>query len=94
MKSIVLIGELPCTLAQHLFLITVCFIVKSDSGYDYLSVEEKECLMFLEETLESLDTEADSGVSADDGETTELSKHPRTWPTRDVPKGKVCEVSK
>ncbi|KAJ6659919.1 hypothetical protein lerEdw1_018375 [Lerista edwardsae] len=58
----------------------------SDSGYDYLSVEEKECLMFLEETLESLDTEADSGVSADDGETAEPSKHPRTWPTRDVPK--------
>lgn len=58
----------------------------SDSGYDYLSVEEKECLMFLEETLDSLDTEADSGVSADDGETAEPSKHPRTWPTRDIPK--------
>nr|XP_003224062.1 PREDICTED: specifically androgen-regulated gene protein [Anolis carolinensis]XP_008113875.1 PREDICTED: specifically androgen-regulated gene protein [Anolis carolinensis]XP_008113876.1 PREDICTED: specifically androgen-regulated gene protein [Anolis carolinensis]XP_016850963.1 PREDICTED: specifically androgen-regulated gene protein [Anolis carolinensis]XP_016850964.1 PREDICTED: specifically androgen-regulated gene protein [Anolis carolinensis] len=56
----------------------------NDSGYDYLSVEEKECLMFLEETLDSLDAEADSGLSTDGAET---SKHPRTWPTRDVPKG-------
>ncbi|XP_044302425.1 specifically androgen-regulated gene protein isoform X2 [Varanus komodoensis] len=59
---------------------------KSDSGYDYLSVEEKECLMFLEETLDSLDTEADSGLSTDEADTTEPSKHPRTWPTRDIPK--------
>ncbi|XP_062975511.1 specifically androgen-regulated gene protein [Elgaria multicarinata webbii] len=58
----------------------------SDSGYDYLSVEEKECLMFLEETLDSLDTEADSGLSTDEAETAESSKHPRTWPTRDVPR--------
>ncbi|XP_034979119.2 specifically androgen-regulated gene protein [Zootoca vivipara] len=59
---------------------------KSDSGYDYLSVAEKECLMFLEETLDSLDTEGDSGVSTDEAETAESSKHPRTWPMRDVPK--------
>ncbi|XP_042321888.1 specifically androgen-regulated gene protein [Sceloporus undulatus] len=59
----------------------------NDSGYDYLSVEEKECLMFLEETLDSLDTEADSGLSADETGTAESSKHPRTWPSRDVPKG-------
>ncbi|XP_063153537.1 specifically androgen-regulated gene protein [Candoia aspera] len=58
----------------------------SDSGYDYLSVEEKECLMFLEETLHSLDTEADSGISVDEAEAVEPSKLPRTWPTRDVPK--------
>ncbi|XP_061488070.1 specifically androgen-regulated gene protein isoform X2 [Rhineura floridana] len=58
----------------------------SDSGYDYLSVEEKECLMFLEETLDSLDAEADSGLSTDEAETVEPSKHPRTWPTRYVPK--------
>ncbi|XP_063274244.1 specifically androgen-regulated gene protein [Prinia subflava] len=36
---------------------------RSDSSYDYLSVEEKECLLFLEETIGSLDTEGDSGVS-------------------------------
>ncbi|KAG8132046.1 hypothetical protein E2320_009922 [Naja naja] len=58
----------------------------SDSGFDYLTVEEKECLMFLEETLHSLDAEADSGLSTDDAEAVEPSKLPRTWPTRDVPK--------
>ncbi|KAM6457087.1 specifically androgen-regulated gene protein isoform 1-T4 [Liasis olivaceus] len=58
----------------------------SGSGYDYLSVEEKECLMFLEETLHSLDTEADSGLSTDETEAVEPSKLPRTWPTRDIPK--------
>ncbi|XP_032648437.1 specifically androgen-regulated gene protein isoform X1 [Chelonoidis abingdonii] len=56
----------------------------SDNSYDYLSVEEKECLMFLEETIDSLDTEADSGVSADEIDYAERSKLPRTWPKRDV----------
>ncbi|XP_034623002.1 specifically androgen-regulated gene protein [Trachemys scripta elegans] len=56
----------------------------SDNSYDYLSVEEKECLMFLEETIDSLDTEADSGVSADEINYAERSKLPRTWPKRDV----------
>lgn len=71
------------------------FVSKSDGGFDYLTVEEKECLMFLEETLHSLDAEADSGVSADEAEAVELSKLPRTWPTRDVPKGKFvnCVMS-
>ncbi|XP_026532553.1 specifically androgen-regulated gene protein [Notechis scutatus] len=58
----------------------------SNSGFDYLTVEEKECLMFLEETLHSLDAEADNGLSPDDAEAVEPSKLPRTWPTRDVPK--------
>ncbi|XP_074833679.1 specifically androgen-regulated gene protein [Carettochelys insculpta] len=59
----------------------------SDNSYDYLSVEEKECLLFLEETLESLDAEDDSGVSADETDSAERSKLPRTWPKRgDVPK--------
>ncbi|XP_070601662.1 specifically androgen-regulated gene protein [Erythrolamprus reginae] len=56
------------------------------SDSDYLTVEEKECLMFLEETLHSLDAEADSGLSTDEAEAAEVSKLPRTWPTRDVPK--------
>uniref|UniRef100_A0A8C8S6L3 Ubiquitin thioesterase OTU1 n=1 Tax=Pelusios castaneus TaxID=367368 RepID=A0A8C8S6L3_9SAUR len=56
----------------------------SDNNYDYLSVEEKECLMFLEETIESLDTEGDSGVSADETDYAEHSNLPRTWPKRDV----------
>ncbi|KFV05943.1 Specifically androgen-regulated gene protein, partial [Pterocles gutturalis] len=56
---------------------------RSDNSYDYLSVEEKECLMFLEETIGSLDTEADSGVSTDDTDYVEPSKPPGMWPRRD-----------
>ncbi|KAM6311000.1 specifically androgen-regulated gene protein [Podargus strigoides] len=55
---------------------------RSDNSYDYLSVEEKECLMFLEETIGSLDAEADSGVSTDETDYMEPSKL-RTWPKRD-----------
>ncbi|XP_065505683.1 specifically androgen-regulated gene protein [Caloenas nicobarica] len=55
----------------------------SDNSYDYLSVEEKECLMFLEETIGSLDAEADSGVSTDETDSVEPSKLPGTWPKRD-----------
>ncbi|NXD27498.1 SARG protein, partial [Spelaeornis formosus] len=52
---------------------------RSDNSYDYLSVEEKECLMFLEETIGSLDAEGDSGVSTDDTDSGEPSK-PRRGP--------------
>ncbi|XP_072308300.1 uncharacterized protein [Eucyclogobius newberryi] len=38
----------------------------SDDSLEYLSAEEKACLMFLEETIDSLDTEDDSGLSNDD----------------------------
>ncbi|NWY15796.1 SARG protein, partial [Aphelocoma coerulescens] len=58
---------------------------RSDNSYDYLSVEEKECLMFLEETIGSLDAEGDSGVSTDDTDYGEPSK-PRKGP---VPRGKL-----
>ncbi|NXG64439.1 SARG protein, partial [Hemiprocne comata] len=62
---------------------------QSDNSFDYLSVEEKECLMFLEETIGSLDAEADSGVSTDETDYTEPSKLPGTWPKRDsVPQEK------
>ncbi|XP_040391558.1 specifically androgen-regulated gene protein isoform X2 [Cygnus olor] len=54
---------------------------RSDNSYDYLSVEEKECLMFLEETIGSLDAEADSGVSTDD---TDYAEPPRPRPKRDA----------
>lgn len=57
---------------------------RSDNSYDYLSVEEKECLMFLEETIGSLDAEGDSGVSTDDTDYGEPPK-PRKGPMpRDV----------
>ncbi|XP_068275569.1 specifically androgen-regulated gene protein [Nyctibius grandis] len=56
---------------------------RSDNSYDYLSVEEKECLMFLEETIGSLDAEADSGVSTDETDYVEPSNLPGTWHKRD-----------
>ncbi|XP_062365616.1 specifically androgen-regulated gene protein [Cinclus cinclus] len=57
---------------------------RSDNSYDYLSVEEKECLMFLEETIGSLDAEGDSGVSTDDTDSGE-PPNPRKGPMpRDV----------
>lgn len=40
----------------------------SDDSLEHLSAEEKACLMFLEETIESLDTEEDSGLSNDEPE--------------------------
>lgn len=40
----------------------------SDDSLEYLSAEEKACLMFLEETIESLDTEEDSGLSNDESD--------------------------
>ncbi|NXM26086.1 SARG protein, partial [Oxyruncus cristatus] len=63
---------------------------RSDNSYDYLSVEEKECLMFLEETIGSLDAEADSGVSTDETGCAEPSKLPGMWPKKDpVGQGKL-----
>ncbi|XP_072553062.1 uncharacterized protein [Salminus brasiliensis] len=38
----------------------------SDDSMEYLSAEERACLMFLEETIESLEAEDDSGVSNDE----------------------------
>ncbi|XP_045154073.1 specifically androgen-regulated gene protein [Echinops telfairi] len=58
----------------------------SDSSYDFLSAAEKECLLFLEETIGSLDTEADSGLSTDESEpatTPQASRAPP--PTQPAP---------
>ncbi|KAF7207627.1 specifically androgen-regulated gene protein [Nothobranchius furzeri] len=38
----------------------------SDDSLEHLSAEEKACLMFLEETIDSLDIEEDSGLSNDE----------------------------
>uniref|UniRef100_A0A8C2WEN5 Zgc:158258 n=1 Tax=Cyclopterus lumpus TaxID=8103 RepID=A0A8C2WEN5_CYCLU len=40
--------------------------VFSDDSMEHLSAEEKACLMFLEETIESLENEEDSGLSNDE----------------------------
>lgn len=42
------------------------YVFQSDDSLEHLSAEEKACLMFLEETIESLDTEEDSGLSNDE----------------------------
>lgn len=44
------------------------YVLQSDDSLEYLSAEEKACLMFLEETIESLDTEEDSGLSNDESD--------------------------
>lgn len=38
----------------------------SDNSLEHLSAEERACLMFLEETIESLEVEEDSGLSNDE----------------------------
>ncbi|TRY57404.1 hypothetical protein DNTS_026600 [Danionella cerebrum] len=38
----------------------------SDENLEYLSAEEKACLMYLEETIQSLDTEDDSALTNDE----------------------------
>ncbi|XP_057582465.1 specifically androgen-regulated gene protein isoform X2 [Hippopotamus amphibius kiboko] len=65
----------------------------SDSSYDFLSAEEKECLLFLEETIGSLDTEADSGLSTDESEQATTPRGPRALPTtQPVPQGHPKET--
>ncbi|XP_031294527.2 specifically androgen-regulated gene protein isoform X1 [Camelus dromedarius] len=66
----------------------------SDSSYDFLSAEEKECLLFLEETIGSLDTEADSGLSTDESEQATNPRGPRALPlTQPAPQGHPEETT-
>ncbi|KAL6483636.1 hypothetical protein MHYP_G00085080 [Metynnis hypsauchen] len=48
----------------------------SDDSMEHLSAEERACLMFLEETIESLEAEDDSGISNDEHD--RLSRSPLT----------------
>ena len=43
-------------------------LLQSDDSLEHLSAEERACLLFLEETIESLDNEDDSGLSNDEPE--------------------------
>lgn len=62
--------------------------LQTDS-YDFLSAEEKECLLFLEETIGSLDTEADSGLSTEESEQDPTPQSPRALPLlQPAPQGK------
>ncbi|XP_055458356.1 specifically androgen-regulated gene protein isoform X2 [Psammomys obesus] len=61
----------------------------SDSSYDFLSAEEKECLLFLEKTIGSLEAEADSGLSTDESEPATSPRSFRAPPsTQRAPQGK------
>lgn len=86
---------IPRQIKAHLQFLSVLFFFfpfssQSDNSYDYLSVEEKECLMFLEETIGSLDAGADSGVSTDETDYAEASRLPRARLKRDsTPQGKL-----
>lgn len=53
----------------------------TDSSYDFLSAEEKACLLFLEETIGSLDTEVDSGLSTNESEQVVTPQGPPALPT-------------
>ncbi|XP_035301667.1 specifically androgen-regulated gene protein isoform X1 [Cricetulus griseus] len=60
----------------------------SDSSYDFLSAEEKECLLFLEKTIGSLEAEADSGLSTDESEPATSPRSFRALPiTQQAPQG-------
>lgn len=63
---------------------------QSDSSYDFLSAEEKECLLFLEKTIGSLEAEADSGLSTDESEPATSPRSFRALPTttQQAPQGK------
>ena len=64
--------------------------LQSDSSYDFLSAEEKECLLFLEETIGSLDAEADSGLSTSESEQATTPQGPRALAlTQAAPQGKT-----
>ncbi|KAM4699314.1 specifically androgen-regulated gene protein [Discoglossus pictus] len=57
----------------------------SGDSYDHLSAEERECLMFLEETIDSLENEADSGLSNDEFEIGEKSPSLPNTDTMKIP---------
>lgn len=42
--------------------------VQSEDSMEHLSAEERACLMYLEETIEALEVQEDSGLSNDEPE--------------------------
>lgn len=65
------------------------FSQQGDNSYDFLSAEEKECLLFLEKTIGSLEAEADSGLSTEESEPATSPQSFRTpLLTQQTPQGK------
>ncbi|XP_072419741.1 uncharacterized protein [Chiloscyllium punctatum] len=56
----------------------------NDEYLDYLSAEERECLMFLEETIDALDIEDNNGLSTDELEQTKHSTKTESVPERPI----------
>ncbi|XP_008412432.1 specifically androgen-regulated gene protein-like isoform X2 [Poecilia reticulata] len=50
----------------HAYVTHVVDLKESEDSMEYLSAEEKACLMFLEETIEALEVQEDSGLSNDE----------------------------
>lgn len=50
-----------CNIFQSLL-----FCVQSEDSMEHLSAEERACLMYLEETIEALEVQEDSGLSNDE----------------------------
>lgn len=54
-----------------MWYISKCFIfsLQSEDSMEHLSPEERACLMYLEETIEALELQEDSGISNDESDT-------------------------
>lgn len=66
----------------------------SDGIYDFLSAEEKACLLFLEAAIGSLDTETDSGLSTDESEPVTTPQGLQVLPqSQPAPKGHPKETT-
>ncbi|KAK7933340.1 hypothetical protein WMY93_004236 [Mugilogobius chulae] len=61
----------------------------SEDSMEHLSAEEKACLMYLEETIESLDLQEDSGFSNDEPDSANLRR--KHGGSETLPEPAVCE---
>ncbi|XP_005348369.1 specifically androgen-regulated gene protein isoform X1 [Microtus ochrogaster] len=78
---------------DHMMSTTSTHSGSGDNSYDFLSAEEKECLLFLETTIGSLEVEADSGLSTDESEPATSPQSFRTPPlTQQTPQGNSEET--
>ncbi|XP_041505133.1 specifically androgen-regulated gene protein isoform X2 [Microtus oregoni] len=78
---------------DHMMSTTSTHSGSGDNSYDFLSAEEKECLLFLEKTIGSLEAEADSGLSTDESEPATSPQSVRIPPlTQQTPQGNSEEI--
>ncbi|XP_016107104.1 specifically androgen-regulated gene protein-like [Sinocyclocheilus grahami] len=65
----------------------------SDDSLEHLSTEERACLMFLEETIESLEVEDDSGLSNDEPDRPSNGPKGKTAPRTSIYQNRSEELS-